>query len=202
MNDPLRRRRILLLCVVGAFLLLGLVFVSLFAPSAHPGETSPVLRPGQSTDIPASATTGTGSAAFHLGGSQLVSLAWRLGLVIIIIAISVAGLRWWGRKTSGPRSATGFLRVVDTLAISSGRSIHLVALGERVIAIGATDHQVSLLADLGEEESAVVLSTSDSQAGQSLTGFAAELLQSMKRTGISTHGRERTNEPAVPSTDR
>ncbi len=201
MNDPAQRRRIILLCAVGGLLLLGLLLVSLFAPSAHPGQTSPVLRPDQATLAnPPSATADTGSTAFRLGGGDLLSLAWRLGLVVIIIAVSIAGLRWWGRKTSGPRSATGFLRVVDTLPISSGRSIHLVALGARVIAIGATDHQVTMLADLGEEESAAVLATNDAP-GQSLSGFATELLNSMKRTPAAAQVRERSNEAAFPGPD-
>ncbi|MCK9520348.1 MAG: flagellar biosynthetic protein FliO, partial [Dehalococcoidia bacterium] len=94
----------------------------------------------------------------------------------------IAGLRWWGKRASGPRSVTGFIRVVDTLAISNGRTIHLVALGDRVIAVGATAQQLTLLNELSEEEGARVLAALPQQPQQPIASFAAELFQSMRGT--------------------
>jgi flagellar biogenesis protein FliO len=73
--------------------------------------------------------------------------------------------------------------VVDTLAISNGRTIHLVALGDRVIAVGATAQQLTLLNELTEEEAATVLTENPRDAEQPLAAFAAELFQSMRRGG-------------------
>jgi len=78
---------------------------------------------------------------------------------------------------------TGFIKVVDTLAISNGRTIHLVALGDRVIAVGATAQQLTLLNELSEEEAAKVLTQNPRDADQPLAAFAAELFQSMRRGG-------------------
>ncbi len=191
MNDPKQRKRIIWIAVLGGVLLLSLLFISLAAPGApsqnglvdlrvEPGATSTVatsLTGGDAT--PAPVVSGSG---FSLGGGQALSLAWRLGLVIVIIAVSIVGLRWWGRKTSGPRSTTGFIKVVDTLAISNGRTIHLVALGERVIAIGATAQQLTLLNELSEDEAKQVLLQQPKNADQPLAAFAAELFQSMRGT--------------------
>ena len=179
MNESPNRRRILLLCAVGGVLLLGLLFISLRTPAPGAPHSSPVLRPAGSAEVPASLENGSG--AFSLGAGDIVSLAWRRALVIVILGVSVAGLRWWGRKSSGPRSPTGFLRVVDTLPIGNGRTIHLVSLGDRVIAIGATAQSVAFLTNLSDDESARVLAPSGGPAEQSLASFATELFQSMRR---------------------
>ena len=197
MNDSKQRKKLMWALILGGALIFCLLFVSLLAPSAPSSPTEPVIRfASDAAATPAAtATVGhSGGSGFSLGGGQLVSLAWRLALVAVIIAVSIVGLRWWARKTSGPRSTTGFLKVIDTLAISNGRTIHLVALGDRVIAIGATAQQLSFLNELSDDEATKVLSALP-QAGdqQPLAAFAAELFQSMRRT--TTAGR-------IPPPDR
>ena len=188
MNDPKTRKRLTWLAGIAGAMLCALLFVSMFAPSGPSGAESPVLRPDQSSSLTAGPAAGQetssgpdSSTGFSLGGGELISLAWRLGLVIIIIAVVIVGLRWWGRKAAGPRSTTGFLRVIDTLAISNGRTIHLVALGDRVIAVGATPQQLTLLNELTADEAGLVLAESANTSGQPLSQFAAELFQSMRR---------------------
>ena len=179
MNDPKQRKKLMWALALGAALLVSLLFITMLAPSSPPAN--PVIHVagdgGTAAATPA-ASTGTG---FSLGGGQLVSLAWRLALVAVIVGVSIVGLRWWWKKTAGPRSTTGFIKVVDTLAISNGRTIHLVALGDRVIAVGATTQQLSLLNELTEEEAAQVLASVPQPSDQPFAAFAAELFQSMRR---------------------
>lgn len=186
MNDPKQRKKLLWALILGGALVFCLLFVSLFAPSAPSAASEPVLRVASDASVTpaatASAATSTSGSGFSLGGGQLVSLAWRLALVAIIIAVSIVGLRWWARKTSGPRSTTGFLKVIDTLAISNGRTIHLVALGDRVIAIGATPQQLTFLNELSDDEARCVIDSLPTQSDQPLAAFAAELFQSVRRT--------------------
>jgi flagellar biogenesis protein FliO len=196
-NDPKTRKRLTWLAVIAGAMLVALLFISTFAPSGPSAAESPVLRPAQTASLtrdPAEADqpapAADSSTGFSLGGGELISLAWRLALVIVIIAASIVGLRWWGKKASGPRSTTGFLRVIDTLAISNGRTIHLVALGERVIAVGATAQQLTLLNELTAEEAVHVLAQSANTSEQPLSQFAAELFQSIRRNsrgGTSHH---------------
>lgn len=195
MNDPKTRKRLTWIAAIAGVMLCALLFISTFAPSGASVADSPVLRPADTTSLTGNLSPGQdethtadASTGFSLGGGELVSLAWRLALVIVIIAVSIVGLRWWGRKAAGPRSTTGFLRVVDTLAISNGRTIHLVALGDRVIAIGATAQQLTLLNELSEDEALRVLADSSTASDQPLSQFAAELFQSMRR------GSRRTTE--------
>lgn len=191
MNDPKSRKKLLWIAALGGVLLCSLVFISVAAPSGAPASQSPRITTGDNgalvldtatTDGSKSSAPETESKGFSLGGGELFSLAWRLGLVIIIIGASIAGLRWWGKRTSGPRSSTGFLRVLDTLAISNGRTIHLVALGDRVIAVGATAQQLTLLNELTEDEASRVNEQTARPEEQPLSVFAAQLFEQMKRT--------------------
>lgn len=185
MSDPRTRKRVLWLAAIGGVLLLSLLFITLLAPNPKGASGSPVIRTGADAAAAATATTvpaqESKAPGFSLGGGDVVSLALRLGLVAVIIAGSIFGLRWWGKKTTGPKSSTGFLRVIDTLAVGNGRTIHLVALGDRVIAVGATAQQLSYLNELTSDESRRVLESLPRGSEQSLGGFAAELFQSMRR---------------------
>jgi flagellar biogenesis protein FliO len=192
LNDPRSRRRILWLAGLAGALLLALVLVPMLMPSASPGN-GPTVRPGESVAAPAQAPKSS-SSGFSLGAGQAVSLAWRLALAATIIGVSIAGLRWWGRKTSGPRSVTGFIRVVDTLSISNGRSLHLVAMGDRVIAIGATAQTLTLLNELTPDESETVLARAPAEGQASLAGFATELFHAMRR---EPHVRRDSRLPAM-----
>lgn len=189
MNEGMQQRRKLmwLLAALGA-LLVAVVVLSLAAPSPRPVATEPVVRAGDATTVAGDASLVAqepedGSGGFSLGGAGIVSLAWRLGLVVVIIAASVAGLRWWGRRAAAPRSQLGYLRVVDTLPVSGGRAIHLVALGERVIAVGATAQQLSFLAELETGDAAELLARLQAPGESSISGFASELMQSLQRVG-------------------
>lgn len=193
----MQRKRMIWIAVLGGVFLLALLFISIAKPS-NPSGAGVVVHPpaagadslfastatvaaGATPTANATATPASGvSSGFSLGGGQAFSLAWRLGLVIVIIAASIIGLRWWGKKTSGPRSATGFLRVLDTLAVGNGRTIHLVALGDRVIAIGATAQQLSFLSELTGDESSKLLESLANQPDQPIAAFASELFQSMR----------------------
>ena len=117
----------------------------------------------------------------------------------------MSGCAGGAKKTSGPRSTTGFLKVIDTLAVGNGRTIHLVALGDRVIAIGATAQQLSFLSEL-TGTSRPSCSITATQPDQPLAAFASELFQSMRGNRSKSfaprplaHDRRRLS-PASPRT--
>lgn len=200
MNTPQDRKRLAWLGAIAAVVVLSVAFVYLMAPSSRPaGEgNQPVLRPhpestspGAEGSVPlALSDDATQPAGFSMSGGEALSLAWRLGLVVVIIAVSIAALRWWGKRAAAPRSVTGFIRVIDTLAISNGRTIHLVALGDRVIAVGATQQQLTFLNELTPEEAAKVLAEVPRLPQQPIASFAAELFQSMRSGNSSDRLRE------------
>ena len=185
MNDPRQRNRVMWGAGLGGAVILVLLLLPRLFPSSAPGDASPVLRPiGAEAEVAAvqedAVVEDAADGGFSLGGGELVSLAWRLGLVALVIAVAVLGLRWWGRKASSPRSITGFVRVIDTMALSNGRTLHLVALGGRVIVVGATTQQLTLLSELSAEESDEVLSGASGSEERTVGAFAEELLRSFR----------------------
>ncbi|OAI40699.1 hypothetical protein AYO38_05445 [bacterium SCGC AG-212-C10] len=188
--NTIDRKKLLWLSIGGGALIIGLLFISVFAPSAHPGQTGgPSITTGRTADeaFDAQGTAATQETQPSSSGGGVVgaSLIWRLGLAVIIIGGSVVALRWWGKRASSPKSQTGYVRVVDTLPISNGRSIHLVALGTRVIAVGATASQMTMLTELDEGESADVLGRLPEPADSPLSNFASELMHSLQRGGAA-----------------
>lgn len=206
MQDVDNRKRVLWLAGIGGALVLGILFITVFA-----GTPSTGYDPGVSLRTEDTAQTGIGqpdsaeqepatpqTQAFSLGAGDILSLAWRLALVAIIVAASLFALRWYARKTSGPRSQTGFLRVVDTLPVGSGRTIHLVALGERVIVVGATPQSLGLLSELTPEESDLVMQESVHASDQPFGAFAGELMKNLRKTNSMRTSRHRvTHDVAV-----
>ncbi len=182
MSDPAARKRLIWLVAICGALLVAILFVSLAAPSPRPA--SPTLVPADPSPLAETPLTDPGAeTGFSLGPGALLSLGWRLGLVALVIGSSILGLRWWARRMATPASTTGFLRVVDTLPISSGRTIHLLALGDRVIAIGATPQQITMLEALTPEEARRVLAAAEAKKDPLPLGdFAAHLLDSLRRT--------------------
>ena len=201
MNSEDGRKRILWLAAIGGVLVLAIVFISVAAPEPTSGTQNDFRINPESTAIEDGDATQAGDTGdsgdrpgFSLSAGGTVSLVWRLGLVALVIAGAVVGLRWWGRKAMAPRSTTGFIRVVDTLAISNGRTIHLVALGVRVIVVGATPQQLAYLNELTSDESGDVLARlARNDEATNISGFAAELFQSLRR-------EQRDNDPAASIT--
>jgi flagellar protein FliO/FliZ len=189
MQDVDNRKRVLWLAGVGAALVLGILFVTVFAGSPSTGYDPGVsLRPetglqeNTQSPPPQPVESDPQTQSFSLGAGDIVSLAWRLALVALIVAASLFALRWWARKTSGPKSQTGFLRVVDTLPVGNGRTIHLVALGDRVIVVGATQQSLGLLNELTPDEATQVMDEAVHAAEQPFGAFAGELMKNLRNT--------------------
>ena len=189
MNDAQQRKRLIWIVGAGGALILALLLLPALLPSGGDAPGDIVLRPDEAEPLAGDAPAATGAPVeddgergFSLDSGEVWSLIWRLGLVALIVGGAVLGLRWWGRKASSPRSVTGYLRVIDTMALSSGRTLHLVQLGNRVIVVGATAQQLSLLSELSESESAEVLSRSERREESGVAAFADELLKTFRRS--------------------
>jgi flagellar protein FliO/FliZ len=187
LKSPAERRRMWLMAGGAGLLVLVLALLSVAAPGGGASENAvPAIRTSSGTvaspETPQQqaepASGGSGGLSFSAG--MIASLAWRLALVAVVLAGAVIGLRWWSRRAASPASTSGFVRVVDSLAISNGRSIHLVALGERVIAIGATTTTITMLDELTDEEAAQVLDPAARPAPQPIADFAAELFDTLR----------------------
>ena len=81
---------------------------------------------------------------------SLVRLLVSFGAVIGALLL----IRRWGQR--GSMSGRSALRVVARLVVARGSSVAVVAVGRRHLVVGASEHGVSLLAELDEEDLAAL----------------------------------------------
>lgn len=77
-------------------------------------------------------------------------LALKLLLVIGLIYAALRGLRWLQGGRRRPSTGGATIRVLETVGLTPGHSLHLVVVGEKTLLLGATEQQLSLLAELAE----------------------------------------------------
>lgn len=79
-----------------------------------------------------------------------------LGLRVVFSLGVVLGLLWLIARVSSRRlrgsSHQGLVRTLVRQPLSRGSSLSVVSVGERVLVVGVTDHQVTLLTELDPDE--------------------------------------------------
>ena len=86
------------------------------------------------------------------GIGDLLNLGVRLALVAGGIYLAVWMLRRWMRRRRGALSTSGRVRVLDTISLSTQRLLYVVDLGDKVVLLGATLQQLSLIAKLTDPD--------------------------------------------------
>jgi flagellar biosynthetic protein FliO len=97
-----------------------------------------------------------------LGGSPVPPAAtladtpdWQVGLNLVVQLSMVLGLIYltaWGLKKLRQRTTSmrgnHSVQLMETVALSPHRTLHVVAVGGRVLVLGATDHQINLITEM------------------------------------------------------
>jgi len=127
------------------------------APPA-PATSGPAVPTGQPADTglalpsydPAVDNAALGTSTSDERPGWLVSGQLVLALIVIIalIYLVVAALRWLQHGRRGHAQTGAAIRVLETTGLAQGRALHLIVAGNKTLLIGSTDHQVSLLAEL------------------------------------------------------
>lgn len=76
--------------------------------------------------------------------------ALKLLVVIGLIYLALTGLRWLQKSRQQLTTGGATIRVLETTGLAPGRNLHLVIVGEKTLLIGATDHHLSVLAELAD----------------------------------------------------
>ncbi len=79
-----------------------------------------------------------------------VELGAKLLLVLGLVYVVMAGLRRLLGNKYKSTAGNATINVLETTGLGPGRTLHLVVVGEKTLLIGATDHQLSLLAELSD----------------------------------------------------
>jgi flagellar protein FliO/FliZ len=92
-------------------------------------------------------------------GGTLIRLVLGLGVVVGLI-----GGVWYVLKriqrsrypAMDDRNPAGLIDVLATTSLGPNRSLHLVKVGEEIVLVGATDHQVAPITRIGAEDAAAL----------------------------------------------
>lgn len=121
-------------------LTLGLIAIGLAMPAlAQEGGTAAAMEPA----LPGTGLGDMMPSVGRLAGALAVVLC--LVWVIMRIARRVLKGRYPGRRVAD-------IRVLDRVHLAPRRSIELVAVKDRILVLGVTDHSISMLTELTEEE--------------------------------------------------
>jgi flagellar biosynthetic protein FliO len=119
-----------------------------------------------------------------------LDMGLKLAVVLGLIYVVVAGLRWLQRHRLNAAGQGVAIRVIETIGLAPGRSLHLVEVGHKTLLIGATDHQLSLLTDLSTPppealaEAAPVLADDELDDNQPLPEFEENLRWQVTLNGL------------------
>lgn len=127
------------------------------------------------TDSAATSADTTAAIPGSFGGSLIMAL-------VLVLGLAYAAL--WGykqfilRPQNSDRDNSTFLSIQETQSLGTAQKLHLVRLGEEMLLLGATDHNITLLARYGAEQFEQPFDE-HLKAAQSATTSQSSLLQSV-----------------------
>src|SRR5690606_2769724 len=80
---------------------------------------------------------------------ELVSVAWRILVVFLLLFAAVYGLRRWMGGLVGAGPSRGRMRIVDSLPVGPQRHLFVVEVEGRQFLIGATPQALTFLTEIG-----------------------------------------------------
>jgi len=92
----------------------------------------------------------TAGADNRSGWEIALDFGVKLLIIVGLVYLVLYGIRWLQRARYKNISGGATINVLETTGLSPGRSLHLVVVGEKTLLLGATDHQISVLAELAD----------------------------------------------------
>ncbi len=200
------------LVVAGALGLALFIVPSSCAGSAPPQARSPLGIPGAASPTPAESlspaatpnATQSSGGGLDLGGGphvatfstgDTVGLILKLALVGVLIWLSILGMRWLSRRARFAGGGSGSLRVLDSLALGPNRSVVVVQAGKRAYVVGVTQQQMTLLGEVADDESLVLLTPPEMKPMDQPLRVPANLMKAMRGTWSGRRGGRPRREP-------
>ena len=162
----------------------------LFAQAAQSAPDEPGLAGGPAAAVSADAGSGPsdedtteplvggGVSSFSVG--DVFGLLWRLALVGLIIWASIYALRRFVNRSARVESASGALKILETVGLANNRLVTLVEAGDRVLVVGSTPNHMALLAELSDPE-VVAAVRGDADVGSTRVATLGDLMRDAGR---------------------
>lgn len=148
------KKSIRILCGMALFMLVATMVWGQNEPAAPKSASGAQAGTARSVDETTLtlADPGTGTPA-DAGASSILPYILRMVIVLALVIGAIYGLYVLLRRSSRPRTSDdSYLRVLATTRLAVGRSVHVVALGDKAWLIGSTDSAVSPIAEIADKE--------------------------------------------------
>lgn len=110
---------------------------------------------------------------------EILSLLGTLVVVVAVLALAYWVTRLIGQKSSGiPGSGSGNLRILEQLVVGKDQRLLVAQVGERVLLLGVSPAQVTLVTELSADEAAL---WTDLPPGGQPPGFRDSLIAALHR---------------------
>ncbi|NIA29551.1 MAG: flagellar biosynthetic protein FliO [Actinobacteria bacterium] len=95
--------------------------------------------------------------------------------VIVLLFAFVYGVKWLQNKTNLARNAFQIMSVVSSLSLGPKKGVYLIKVVNRLLVVGLTDGNISLLAELDKDEAQIVNQNSTKNPKPFASALAAQL---------------------------
>jgi flagellar protein FliO/FliZ len=158
--------------------------------------------------------TGTDERSLVLSGDELAGTdnapsglssffaILRLILVLTLVAAAIYGIVFLLKKFSRPPARQDpFVKVLAGASLGANRFVHIVSVGTKAWLVGATDGNLSLIAEITDQETVDAMLIANSKKGvetDKATGFAGLL---RKMSGLPKNGTATETENNNPKAE-
>lgn len=85
-------------------------------------------------------------------GKVLLRTIFSLILVILLLVVFIAGIKWLQTRTQSGYSKLRSMSIQETITLGPKKQLFLVTVLDRVLLIGASENNLSLILEMTEEE--------------------------------------------------
>ncbi|MDD3733215.1 MAG: flagellar biosynthetic protein FliO [candidate division Zixibacteria bacterium] len=128
-------------------------------------------------------TAMSGDNAYHGGSVALstVKMVSALAVVLVCIYLGIYLLkRMMGRRYAAG-GGNGILQVLETAYVGPKKTVSLIRVAERSVLIGVTDNQISMLTELGAEETAALSAGNIDTTGEGFNQLFKSAIERFKK---------------------
>lgn len=141
--------------VVIAILVVGALALYAASSGSRPSAPAATVTPAEPvlsgfTGVP-SPQAGAQQAP-TLSGGDIAALVVKIGVVAGVLGASLWLLRRYAGQRGRVQGRTGAVAIADTIPLAQGRAVYVLDVGDRALIVGATPQQLSLLAEVADEQ--------------------------------------------------
>jgi flagellar biosynthetic protein FliO len=105
----------------------------------------------------------------------VASLLFKLAIVLGLIYLTILGLRYFGNRSRGVFMGNNAISVLEKTSLAQNRELYLIDVADRVLLLGATTTNISVLTEITDSEAIEELRTKPQPALPSAEPFLTYL---------------------------